>query len=69
MEIYSMNPIHLEQETEITKTTIIQDKDEYLIIKFHDDIDDALTEPQVIRIHPTDISDFVQMLNRATNLL
>jgi hypothetical protein len=69
MEILSVNPIHLEQETEITKTTIIQDNEEYLIIKFHDDLDDALTEPQIIRIHPVDIPDFVEMLNRTVNLL
>jgi hypothetical protein len=69
MEILSMNPIWLEQETDITRTTVIQDKDEYLHITFHDDTDDALSQPQVIKIHPVDIGKFVEMLNRTVNLL
>lgn len=69
MEIISMNPIHLEQETEITKTTITQDKDEYFNITFLDDTDDALSQPQTIRIHAVDLPMFVEMLNRAVNLL
>lgn len=64
-----MNPIHLEQVTEITKTTIIQEKDEYFNITFLDDTDDALSEPQIIKIHPVDLPKFVEMLNRTVNLL
>jgi hypothetical protein len=71
MEIYSMNPIWLELNDDegLTKTTIIQDNDEYLHVSFTDNVDDLLEPEQKIKIHVTDFIKFVQMLNRATNLL
>lgn len=69
MEIKSISPIHLEIEDEFTKTTIIQDKDEYLHISFLDDTDDALSVPQITKIHPVDLPNFVNLINRAVNFL
>lgn len=69
MDIYSINPIHLEQETYITKTTITQDNDDFLHISFTDDTDDCFSPKQTIKIHRNDFDEFVQMLNRAVNLL
>jgi hypothetical protein len=71
MEIHSMNPIHLELNDDegLTRTTIIQDSDEYLHVSFTDNVDDVLEPEQKIKIHISDFHKFVQMLNRATNLL
>jgi hypothetical protein len=64
----SINPIDLEVTDGIFKSSIVEDEG-YLLITFHDDLDDAYSEPQTIKIHPADFDDFVGMLNKAAKHL
>lgn len=71
MIINSIDPIDIEFEDIDTycKGSINVTDDGYFLIKFQDDTDDALSVPQLTKIHPVDLPNFVNMLNRAVNLL
>lgn len=71
MYIHSVNPINLELVDEETyfKGTFQELSDEYFQIGFTDNYDDILEPNQSIKIHRNDLVKFVEMLNRAVNLL
>lgn len=58
-------PFFYQVESNNTLTSIREDEDGYLLISFTDDTDDALSEPQTIRIHPVDLQHFAYLINQA----
>lgn len=54
--------INLEvQIDDISMASVVED-DGYLFLNFHDDMDDALSEVQTIKIHPVNFAKFADMI-------
>lgn len=61
-------PFFYQVEGNNTLTSIKED-DGYLVISFTDDTDDALSEPQTIKIHPVDLGKLANVVNYAASSL
>jgi hypothetical protein len=62
-------PANIEINTDIFSMKVEHLEDGYALISFTDDIDDAYSTPQTIKIHPSDLHDFANLINTAIKWL
>jgi hypothetical protein len=58
-------PADASYETDIVKASVEHQEDGYIHLTFTDDLDDAFSEPQIIKIHKNDLPEFVSLMNTA----